>query len=189
METLPDYLRTGLDIVFVGINPSAYSAKAGHYFANPRNRFWMALNRSGLVEGKLSAETDYTLPDQGIGFTDVVKRPTAQASQLTADEYRRGAPVLKKKLERDAPVIVCFNGVTAYRQYLKYGDGVDQQVELGVQQAAIGTSQVFVAPNPSPANARYSLDALAGWYRQLASLRDKLRGRGPPGPQGRSGPR
>ena len=42
MDTLPDYLKEGLDIVFVGLNPSIYSVTEGHYFANPRNRFWAA---------------------------------------------------------------------------------------------------------------------------------------------------
>ena len=49
-ETLKDYLQEGLDIVFVGLNPSVYSVEVGHYFANPRNRFWAALNKSGLVD-------------------------------------------------------------------------------------------------------------------------------------------
>ena len=47
--TLPDYLRQGLDIVLVGLNPSAYSVRVGHYFANPRNRFWAAVNAANLV--------------------------------------------------------------------------------------------------------------------------------------------
>ncbi|SVE60177.1 uncharacterized protein METZ01_LOCUS513031, partial [marine metagenome] len=32
--TLPDYLREGLEILFIGLNPSKYSAEIGHYFAN-----------------------------------------------------------------------------------------------------------------------------------------------------------
>ena len=55
-DTLPDYLKPGLDLVFVGLNPSDYSVQMGHYFANPRNRFWAALNRSGLVDEKMSPE-------------------------------------------------------------------------------------------------------------------------------------
>ena len=39
MRTLPDLLEPGLTLVFVGLNPSEYSAREGHYFANPRNRF------------------------------------------------------------------------------------------------------------------------------------------------------
>ena len=31
----------------------------------------------------------------------------------------------------------------------------------------IGTSTVFVVPNPSPANAKYSLNDLAEWYGWL----------------------
>ena len=75
MDTLPDYLNRGLDSVFVGINPSAYSVDVGHYFANPRNRFWEALRRSGMIDVEITADVDYTLLDQGIGFTDVVNAP------------------------------------------------------------------------------------------------------------------
>ena len=58
VPTLPDYLRKDLDIVFVGVNPSLYSVQVGHYFGNPRNRFWAALNRSGLVGRELSPEQE-----------------------------------------------------------------------------------------------------------------------------------
>jgi G:T/U-mismatch repair DNA glycosylase len=34
--TLPDLLRDGLAVVFVGINPSLYSVAQGHYFCAPR---------------------------------------------------------------------------------------------------------------------------------------------------------
>ena len=74
--TLPDHLREGLDLLFVGLNPSQYSAEVGHYFANPHNRFWPAFNLSGLVGRQVTAEEDATLLDDGIGFTDVAKRPT-----------------------------------------------------------------------------------------------------------------
>ena len=46
--TLPDLLRDGLEIVFVGINPSVFSAAQGHYFARKINRFWPAFSRSRL---------------------------------------------------------------------------------------------------------------------------------------------
>jgi TDG/mug DNA glycosylase family protein len=46
--TLPDLLTDNLDVVFVGINPSIYSAERGRYFARPGNRFWPCLSRSVL---------------------------------------------------------------------------------------------------------------------------------------------
>ena len=178
MKTLPDYLKTGLDIVLVGLNPSLYSLEVGHYFATTRNRFWRAVNRSGLLTETLDAGTDYKLLEQGIGLTDVVKRPTRGASDLRAADYREWAPVLKEKMERYEPLIVCFHGAVAYRNYLRHGEGIRaSSIELGLQAHTIGSSRVFVVPNPSPANATYSLDALVGWYQSLRELRDDLKKR------------
>ena len=172
--TLPDYLAADLDIVFVGLNPSEYSVRVGRYFANPRNRFWVALNRAGLAEGAFAPLNDSSLLTHGIGFTDVVKRPTRQGSGLRSADFRRWAPVLKVKLLKYGPRIACFHGVTGYRQYLTYAEGVKEKAELGLQRRLIGESRVFVVPNPSPANAQYSLDDLVVWYRQLKALRESL---------------
>lgn len=174
--TLSDYLREGLHIVFVGLNPSRYSVEAGHYFANPRNRFWPALNRSSLVGREMTSQDDANLLSCGIGFTDVVKRPTPQASGLRAADFRRWAPELKDKLLLYKPLIACFHGVTAYSAYLKYAEGINEKVGLGRQQHVVGDTHVFVVPNPSPANAVYSTADLAGWYDRLAQLREELAG-------------
>ncbi len=173
-ETLPDYLKPGLAIVLVGLNPSDYSVRQGHYFANPRNRFWAALNRSGLAGKVLAPELDSQLLNYGIGLTDVVKRPTPQGSGLKAADYRRWAPVLKEKMLEYAPRIVCFQGVMGYGQYLRYAEGYKEKPQVGRQNLTIGHSQVFVVPNPSPANAQYSLDDLVFWYRELINLRTEL---------------
>ena len=176
MKTLPDYLRPGLDIVLIGLNPSTRSVAAGHYFANPRNRFWKAVSAANLVGRPVGRGDDAALLADGIGFTDVVKRPTGQASGLTAADYRRDAPSLREKLLRHAPRIACFHGLTAYRAYLRHGEGIKSagNLELGRQDLVIGASRVFVLPNPSPANARYSQDDLAGWYRELSRWRIEL---------------
>ena len=175
MKTLPDYLAPGLDIVLVGLNPGLYSAQVGHYFATPRNRFWHAINRSGLLREPLDAETDHKVLAQGIGLTDLVKRPSRGASDLRAADFRRWAPVLKEKLERAQPLIVCFHGATAYRAYLQYAEDVKERPELGLQPGTIGRSGVFMVPNPSPANAAFSEDDLVCWYHRLRRLRDDLR--------------
>ena len=84
--TLPDYLRTGLDLVFVGINPGLSSAKAGHYFHNPSNRFWPAVTQAGIFDPPLDAESDGKAISQGVGFTDLVKRATSNVSGLRAGD-------------------------------------------------------------------------------------------------------
>jgi len=177
-DTLPDYLRPGLDIVLIGLNPSTRSVEAGHYFANPRNRFWRAISASGLVGREVGPEDDAALLDMGIGFTDVVKRATPQASGLTAADYREDAPLLREKLLECRPAIACFHGATGYRAYLRYAENTKDagRIALGRQSHTIGDSRVFVLPNPSPANARYSLQDLTSWYDELGRLREELKG-------------
>jgi len=165
--TLPDHLCEGLDILFVGLNPSQYSAEVGHYFANPRNRFWPAFNLSGLVDRQVTAEEDYSLLEDGIGFTDVAKRPTPMGSGLRAADFRQWAPVLKEKIIKFAPKLVCFHGLMAYKAYLQHGEGVKERPGLGMQERTIRQSRLFIVPNPSPANAKYSLGDLAEWYGRL----------------------
>ena len=175
METLPDYLRPGLDIVLVGLNPSIPSAQTGRYFANPRNRFWRAFNAAGLVPEPLGPETDYKMLEFGIGMTDVVKRPTPGAGGLTAADFRAGAAELRERLLAAAPRIVSFHGVMAASQYRRHADGSRERVALGLQEWNIGESIAFVTPNPSPANASFSLEDLTAWYARLRDLRDQLK--------------
>ena len=80
----------------------------------------------------------------------------------------------QREAGRFEPLIVCFHGVIGYRNYLKYAEGVDARPGLGLQDRSLGASRVFVVPNPSLANAAYSLDVLACWYRRLRELRDEL---------------
>ena len=178
LKTLPDYLRPGLNIVSIGLNPSLPSVRDGFYFANPRNRFWRALNASGLVAEELEpgvAATELLFQHYGIGFTDVVKRPTAGGNELRAADYRTGAPLLKQKIERYLPTVAWFHGKQAYVNYLRYAEDCREQPEWGAQLFSIGKTRVFLTPNPSPANAVYSLAELCDWYRQLKAFSKKCR--------------
>jgi hypothetical protein len=58
---------------------------------------------------------------------------------------------------------------------MQYAEGGKVKPALGPQRDCLGVSTVFVAPNPSPANAAYSLDVIAEWYRKLGVLRDELK--------------
>ena len=176
--TLPDYLRPGLEIVSIGLNPSLPSAREGFYFANPRNRFWRALNASGLVPEPLEPgieAMEVLFRQHDIGFTDVVKRPTAGGSTLRAADYRSWAPQLQARLLECAPLIAWFHGKQAFGNFLKYAEGRTPLIAWGEQALRIGQSRVFVTPNPSPANAVFSLDDLVAWYRRLAAVRDAAR--------------
>jgi len=174
MKTLPDYLRHNLLFISIGLNPSPVSVKAGYYFANPRNRFWKALNGSRLVDVPLKpgAEAMQVLFNKyNIGFTDIVKKPTRMANALRTADYREGAVVLKEKLLEYQPKIAWFHGMVTYKNYLRYAEGIDAEVPWGAQKLQIGTTRVFVTPNPSPANAQFSTDDLINYYNEIVSYR------------------
>ena len=67
VRTLPDLLRPGLDLVFVGTNPGEESARRGRYYAHPGNGFWPALSASGLVSRAVTCEDDRALGELGVG--------------------------------------------------------------------------------------------------------------------------
>ena len=111
----------------------------------------------------------------GIGLTDLVKRPTRGVSELTASDYRHSVPLLREKIERFMPMIVCFLSVLACRNYAKYAHAQRTNVTFGLQSWQIGDSRVFLTPSPSPANAVYSLDDITGWFIRVKQLSDDLK--------------
>lgn len=175
--TLPDLLRDGLDLVFVGINPSLYSVAQGHYFARRANRFWPCFSRSVLSAAArralgvefLAPEHDHRLPEHGIGFTDVVKRATARADELSRAEFAAGAASLVRKIARCKPRVACFHGVTGYRPLQRILAPEETICSLGLQGVRIGGTRLFVVPNPSPANAHFTPADQILWYDRLAA--------------------
>ena len=175
MSMLPDFINPEIIILSVGLNPSPNSVRYGYPFATPQNRFWRALNQSNLVDKFYPPSVDSMqrlLLDEHIGFTDVVKRTTAGASDLRAKDYRKWAPVLRAKIETYAPQIIWFHGKIAFRNYAQYGMGINgSSIEWGLQEITCADANVFVSPNPSPANAAYSLGDICEWFNKLANIR------------------
>ena len=182
METLPDYLDHGLDLVVIGQNPSPASIARRCYYGNPRNRFWPAMRAAGLVPPEFEPDPAgfaWLLTEARIGFTDVVKKPTPGAADLRAADFRAWAPVLDAHLREHRPRIAWFNGKGVYQSYLRHGRGRRPgSIELGEQPQPLDGMIVFVTPNPSPANASFSLEDLTAWYRRVAAARMHLRDSG-----------
>ena len=177
-ETLDDYIEESLDILSIGLNPSPPSVAAGVYFVGKRNRFWKALNGSGLTRETLDPSRESMmrlLQEYRIGFTDTVKRPTPGAADLRKADFKRDVPVLHEKILRYQPRIAWFHGKIAYGQFASIL-GLDcSPLDWGKQPVKLGKSMVFVSPNPSPANAAFSLEELIQYYRLLKADLDQGR--------------
>ena len=164
MTTLPDYLQPGLDLVIVGINPGTKSAAAGRHYAGPGNHFWPLLYASGLVSVPLTFAQDERVLEWGIGLTNIVDRPSPSITDLSLDEMRAGAVVLRAKLLRCAPRIVCFNGKRIYEIFAGHA------CELGAQAERIGAAQVYVMPSTSARAAAYQRADKLKFFVELCQL-------------------
>ncbi len=145
---LPDHLKLGLRIVFVGFNPGRRSAELGHHFAGHTNHFWRLLHDAGFTDEVLSFEHDWRLPEYGYGLTNIVARPSPGSADLEWDELLAGGEELRAKLMRYRPRIVCLLGKDVYRAYA--GLRRSARVDWGPQKPASLEGIVdFLAPNPS----------------------------------------
>lgn len=163
--TLPDYLRPNLKLVFVGLNPGLYSAQQQKYYARKTNRFWPTLSASGMVELKVGPGEEKLLFENGLGFTDVVKRASGQIDELTPEEIQIGAQQLRRKLLRYAPRVACFVGLTGYRWVFHVPAKI--RVLPGPQAERIGATRIYVLPSTSAANAHYSFAEIVEEFRKL----------------------
>jgi TDG/mug DNA glycosylase family protein len=165
LPPLRDRIQPGVRVLFVGINPGVRSALTGHHFAGFSNRFWKLLYGSRLVPEPITFVDDDRLLEWGYGITNIVPRPTPGIDTLERHEYVAGRRTLRRKILRYRPAVVALVGVTVFRAM--FPERKDA-VSLGLQRERIGTSEVFVLPNPSGRNANFSYAEMVAAYRKLA---------------------
>ncbi len=172
---LPDHIRPGVRVLFVGINPGARSAAVGHHFAGYSNRFWKLLYEARLVPEPVTYEDDGRLPDWGFGLTNLIARPSRGIDALRPFEYVAGRRALLAKIRRHRPPVVVLLGVTLYRILFPDQSGARRSEQprrnrprVGWQPVRLAGAKVFVLPNPSGRNAHYS-------YRQMLALFGELK--------------
>lgn len=95
--------------VIVGINPSITSVNAGHYFQGrgARGRIMM-LVKAGIMELKKGErQFERAALEANIGFSDLVRRPTASATDVSASEIEYGRKLFESKMAAtDVPLVI-----------------------------------------------------------------------------------
>ena len=161
-RTLPDTVGPDMRLLICGLNPSVYAADAGAGFARPGNRFWPAALAAGLVSS--DRDPRRALIDHGVGMTDLVKRATPRADELTADEYRRGLDRLDWLVCWLKPAAVCFVGLAGWRA------AVNRKAKAGLQPEKLAGRPVYVMPSTSGAAAGYQLADYVSHLQRAAAL-------------------
>ncbi len=161
-KKLRDIIAPDLGVLFCGINPGLYSAAVGHHFARPGNRFWPALHAAGFTPHLFTGFEDRLLLPLGFGVTNVVARTTASADELSNEELIEGGRLLRRKVLRYQPRFLAIVGFTAYRIAF-----ANRKAVGGRQPEPIGSTIVWVLPNPSGLNAHHQPAALTKLFREL----------------------
>lgn len=163
-KTIRDVIAPGLRILFCGINPGLYSGTTGHHFARPGNRFWSTLHQAGFTPRIFHPTEQQELLSLGYGITNLVRRTTATADELSPEELTLGRKRLERKVKRYQPRILAVLGIGAYRIAFH-----EPKATPGLQPRTIGDTQVWILPNPSGLNAHYQL---ADLVQQFIGLRE-----------------
>jgi TDG/mug DNA glycosylase family protein len=159
-HVLPDVLESNLKVVFCGIATGTTSARVSAYYAGPGNKFWKTLYTVGLTPHQLRPEEYTTLPQYGIGLTDLAKYTSGPDLNLSSRDF--AVAPFEEKIRKFSPKVLCFNGKKAAKTFL----GTDY-VEFGVLGKQIGETRLFVAPSTSgAANGHWDI----AYWQQLAEV-------------------
>lgn len=144
VTTLEDLLRLGLRAVCVGINPAPKSVEAGHYYQGRLGqRFLARLRTAGVLPTGFKGYEDDAAFAAGVGFTDIIKRPTPSAKELKPVEFEHGRELLAAKLGEHSPKLVIFTFKKSAQAL--FGSFAGNGFVSGLQ---LGSSEVFVMPGP-----------------------------------------
>lgn len=162
-QGLPDFVAAEMRLLVCGLNPSVRAADAGIGYVTPGNRFWPAALAAGLVTR--DRDPRHALLADGIGMTDLVKRPTPRADALTRAEYIEGVARLDRLCDWLRPSAVGVVGLAGWRA------AVDRRAGAGWQDRTLGGCPVYVMPSTSGLNAATPLAALIDHLRAASAGR------------------
>jgi TDG/mug DNA glycosylase family protein len=163
---LPDYLVPGLRVVLVGTAVGEQSFARGHYYAGRGNSFWRLLCEAGLTASRLTPEDDATLPNFGIGLTDLVKSVAQSHDRGLTEHY--DVPGFETKIAKYQPSVVAFTSkeaATVVARTDRY-----RAPSFGPAPWTVGGRPVFVLPSPSGSNNRRTDPTREEWWRRLANF-------------------
>jgi double-stranded uracil-DNA glycosylase len=163
-SAVPDYLGPGSRVVFCGINPGEWSARARAPFANPRNDFWRLLHAAGFTPRVLEPQEADELVPLGLGLTNAARRTTRGSGDLRSADFAGAAERLEEIARTYHPEVIAFVGKAAYQ------GAFGERPQHGLQERTLDGTALFVLPSTSPANAAVPWDERLRWFRALREL-------------------
>jgi len=151
-HVLPDVLAPGLQIVFCGTAASRISAQKGYNYANPGNLFWPTLKKLRLIPATFDPAQFRTLPQFGLGLTDLCKNSIGNDDELDAASYDTAA--LTRKIKKYQPRVLAFTSKQGASVYLQ------RKVAYGLQDDMVGITRIYVLSSTSGRARRFFDEAV-----------------------------
>lgn len=164
---LRDTIPPNLILLLVGVNPGTLTGTTGHAYAHPSNLFWKLLHSSGITPIRHPPSDTYKLPGlYSIGNTNIVERPTRDASMLKKAEMDAGVPILEAKVAAQRPEAVCLVGKSIWEAVwrVRHGRAIrKEEFRYGWQDATENMGRVAECPdwNGAPVFVATTTSALA----------------------------
>jgi TDG/mug DNA glycosylase family protein len=142
----------------VGLNPAPASVEVGHYYQGRSGRQRMGLlTDAGLFP---APEDDQFVDDvafaAGVGFADLVRRPTAGEKDLSESEIKAGAERLRAELtQRNVPLVI-----SVFRHPAAYLAGRKKAKPGFLDIHPVAGTKIFRLPGPYAA-AEYRDEIMA----------------------------
>lgn len=161
-ESLPPAIQRGARILILGSMPGIASLRASAYYAHPQNRFWPML--ASLLAEPLPAGYEARLAmlsRHKIALWDAITACEREGSLDAAIQNEEGADIGTLLETYPSIQTICCNGAKSYAAFTRYNKSLLSRKDLAIH----------ALPSTSPANARWSMEALIGaWGKALAPL-------------------
>ncbi|KAJ5651755.1 hypothetical protein N7507_009181 [Penicillium longicatenatum] len=175
-----DTIPPNLILLLVGVNPGLMTGRTGFSYAHPSNRFWHLLHTSGITRIRHPPSDTYRLPElYSVGNTNIVARPTRDASMLTKAEMNEGVPILEAKIAAQRPEAVCLVGKSIWEAVwrVRHGRAIRKEEftygwqkeseNMGRLPGVWGGAPVFVATTTSGLAASMSIKEKEAVWAEL----------------------
>jgi len=156
-----DVLTTGLKIVFCGTAPGKKSAELRQYYADPRNKFWKVLHKTGLTATQLDPSEYKKLLVFDIGLTDLDKSESGVDRKLNYEAFDLEA--FSEKIVKMKPVVLAFTSKFGASVYLG-----NKKLKYGLQNERIDNTKIWILPSTSGSNAHWDKSKHFRHWKDLA---------------------
>lgn len=181
-SNLVPFIREGLDILFVGLNPANGSDKNKHYFSVNQS-FWNQLFGAGLItenvdklyaDDEIFRKNEKNYKEWSYGITDLV-RNIVDSNSRNVKPSEDDCKYLKEKIKKNSPKVVVFLHSKVKRSFLAYvGVKFDKNKYGEIGRIIENCSTMFYVV-PFPSDSHYDKETKIGLYAEIKKYLESAR--------------